>query len=275
MIEVARNLYTDMELRLPPATQTSVAIHLFGRSQVEWTTGSRSSLLYPSRGSVTIVPQGRDGLLRVKGGPSEVLKLGIPGGTFAEWAVREECGRRPSPLLDRLAVKDALVEQLSMALLQEVEQPRCIDTLYTDALTNALVAHLIRCHSEQPGERRPHRVHPLSKLRARKVIDYMEAQLSHAIGLADLARECGTSASHFSAQFRRTFGRSPAQYLLWLRLDRARTLLLQGRTPIADIAHQVGFASASHFSHAFRAKFGSSPRAVRSRGEVLDRPSGT
>ena len=46
--------------------------------------------------------------------------------------------------------------------------------------------------------------------------------------------------------------RARASYYLKLRLDRARTMLLQTTKPILDVAVACGFASASHFSRCYR-----------------------
>ena len=54
-----------------------------------------------------------------------------------------------------------------------------------------------------------------------------------AIALTDLAGLVGLSATQFSLHFRETTGQTPYQFVLDLRLDRARELLVAGRhTPI-------------------------------------------
>ena len=56
------------------------------------------------------------------------------------------------------------------------------------------------------------------------------------------------------------------QYLIHVRLCRAKDLLRDTDYNISDIALQTGFASAAHFAVAFREKFGTSPGEYRKRG---------
>ena len=95
-----------------------------------------------------MVPQGRSGLLRVGGGPWEVLKIGLPDAMFARWAEHDARLWQGHPIVDRFSVCDPLIQQIGLTLLAETERPGTVDTLYRDALSNALIAHLVRRHSE-------------------------------------------------------------------------------------------------------------------------------
>ena len=267
-ISIERVRYGIVEAELPPAPVTSVAIHLSGCSTLEWGAGSHRAIGRPKRGDVIIVPRGRAGSLRVYGDQSEVLKIGVSDAAIAAWAASEERSLERAPLIDRFTVADPLVLAIGLALLGEKECSGVRDTLYHDALSGALMAHLLRCHSEAalaPAD--ASRVYPLSGPRARRALAFMEARMGDAITLRDIAHEVGVSPSHFGAQFRRSFGRTPARHLAWLRLDRARGMLEGGHQPVNEIANAVGFRSVSHFTHAFRAEFGQTPTAWRiSRG---------
>ena len=263
-VSVERTPFGDVEAEIGPAPQTSIAIHLSGRSRLEWGTGAHRLVGRPRRGDVTIVPQGRTGSLRVSGGACEVLKIGLPEDAIRRWADAEHQSIGQGILIDRFAVADPLVQSIGLTLLREAERPGTQDTLYRDALSNALIAHLVRRHSEVTiSTADTARVQPLSEPRARRTVAFMEDCLGAPVTLADLAREMGVSPSHFGAQFRSSFGRTPAQYLTWLRLDRARAMLEQTRVPIAEIASVVGFRSPSHFTQAFRLQFGETPTAWR------------
>jgi len=89
---------------------------------------------------------------------------------------------------------------------------------------------------------------------------YMEDNLGENFTLDELARAAGVSRFHFSRLFRVSTGASPMGYLLYLRVDRAKNMLLRGDRKICEIAMALGFFDQSHFSRTFRRMTGVSPR---------------
>ncbi|MGB6016783.1 MAG: helix-turn-helix transcriptional regulator, partial [Nodosilinea sp.] len=69
----------------------------------------------------------------------------------------------------------------------------------------------------------------------------------------------GMSAHYFSQLFKQSTGFAPHQYVIRCRVERAKTLLAQPHTPIADIAYQVGFAHQSHLNRHFKRLVGVTP----------------
>jgi AraC family transcriptional regulator len=53
------------------------------------------------------------------------------------------------------------------------------------------------------------------------------------------------------------------QYVLYLRMERAKSLLKQRQITISDVAIECGFASKSHFTRLFRQMSGITPKADR------------
>ena len=94
-------------------------------------------------------------------------------------------------------------------------------------------------------------------------IEMMEANIAEPLAQDDLARYVGLSRRQLERLFRKHLGRSPGQYYMELRLDRARHLLYQSEMPIVDVALASGFVSASHFSKCYREMYGRSPRDER------------
>lgn len=94
-------------------------------------------------------------------------------------------------------------------------------------------------------------------------IELMEANIEEPLPQEQLAHYIGLSRRQLERLFRRHMGRTPAQYYLELRLERARHLLYQTDLPIMSIACACGFVSASHFSTCYRQMFGRTPRAER------------
>ncbi|MEO9459075.1 MAG: GlxA family transcriptional regulator [Lentilitoribacter sp.] len=95
------------------------------------------------------------------------------------------------------------------------------------------------------------------------VIEFMEANLSEPLSLAEIAKKVGLSRRQIERLFRTEMGRPPARYYLEIRLDRARHLLMQSSLPIVEVAIACGFISASHFSKCYRETYHKSPQQER------------
>jgi AraC-like DNA-binding protein len=79
-------------------------------------------------------------------------------------------------------------------------------------------------------------------------------------GLAQMAR---LSPYHFLRTFRTVTGVTPHQWLLRARLRDAAEQLATTKTPVTNVALDVGFDDLSNFTRSFRAEFGASPRQYR------------
>lgn len=76
--------------------------------------------------------------------------------------------------------------------------------------------------------------------------------------LAEMIRASGLSASLFRKIFSKTMRVSPGEYLVQLRLQRAKELLGRGQS-ITETAHELGFCSSQYFATVFRKYEGVSP----------------
>ena len=78
-----------------------------------------------------------------------------------------------------------------------------------------------------------------------------------------LAERCGISEVYFRKLFKSHFGQSPKQYILGLRLQKAKLLLLENDRKIWEIAECCGFESNAHFCRIFKDQLGTTPSAYR------------
>ena len=93
-----------------------------------------------------------------------------------------------------------------------------------------------------------------------RAIEAIHDEKAGSTGLRQLAEIAGLSPFHFIGQFRKATGMTPHQYVLSLRIARARRMLLKG-LPAGQVATEVGFADQSHLTRAFRKFVGSTPAA--------------
>ena len=92
--------------------------------------------------------------------------------------------------------------------------------------------------------------------------EYLEAHLSDAIRLTEVARVVGASPAYLTDLFRRVEGVPVHRYLTQLRLSRA-LVDLHHAADLSAFALSLGFSSHSHFTSSFRRAFGCTPSRFR------------
>jgi AraC family transcriptional regulator len=103
----------------------------------------------------------------------------------------------------------------------------------------------------------------LAPWQKRKIDRYVRGNLNRPLKGGNLAEQLSLSAGHFNRAFKETFGESPHAYIVGLRLEMARELMLSTADPLSQIAYACGFADQSHFTKAFRRGVGQTPNAWR------------
>lgn len=88
---------------------------------------------------------------------------------------------------------------------------------------------------------------------------YMKTSIKQKITNEELATVCNISTSYFRRLFTEIFNEAPLQYLIGLRMKKAKELLQSDFTSITDIAKEVGYDDIYHFSKLFKQKNGMSP----------------
>ena len=87
--------------------------------------------------------------------------------------------------------------------------------------------------------------------RVEKVVQYMSEHYQKKLTLQMLADIAGVSVSYLGSIFKEITGTSPINYLMDIRMSRAKTLLLEGTT-VSDTADTVGFSDIHYFSKYFK-----------------------
>ncbi len=95
--------------------------------------------------------------------------------------------------------------------------------------------------------------------------NYLDNNYFDEISLDDLSRKFGISKFHMSREFKRYIGKSPNDYLIDRRLDRAKELLSDSNRTVAEIGQLVGIPNPNHFLYLFKNREGLTPSAFRKR----------
>ena len=95
-----------------------------------------------------------------------------------------------------------------------------------------------------------------------EIINYINENFPKDITLDTIAEHINISKSYLSALFKKHVGVSPYEYLLSVRLDKAKQLLSYGEN-IADACYASGFGDYSHFIQFFKKRVGITPYQYR------------
>ena len=90
-----------------------------------------------------------------------------------------------------------------------------------------------------------------------------------SFSLSELAAAAGYNAAYLSTLFKKSFGLNFREYLLDIRLERAKILLLSTQMKSYEIAQAIGIEDANYFSACFKRKFGVTISEFRSAGGRL------
>lgn len=90
-----------------------------------------------------------------------------------------------------------------------------------------------------------------SRLEINNAIEFMAANLDKSLTLKSISDKACMSVPHFSRVFKDETGTSPNDFLIKLRLEKAKKMLLAGANNISEIADECGFKTAAYFSSTF------------------------
>jgi AraC-like DNA-binding protein len=98
--------------------------------------------------------------------------------------------------------------------------------------------------------------------------DYMSSNLRRSLTLDELSLVAGFAPHHLLRMFKQVFNTTPHKYLMQLRLDQARRLVLNSDEQITDICDAVGFESVTSFSSLYKRNYQLSPLQDRQSSKV-------
>lgn len=92
-----------------------------------------------------------------------------------------------------------------------------------------------------------------------RALDWIHEHINDRFMISDIAEYAGFSPAHFRLLFRRAVGIGPKQYVLALRLQSSKCMLMQDDHTITEVALRAGFNSPQAFSKTFRQFTGVTP----------------
>ena len=157
--------------------------------------------------------------------------------------------------------QDARMQEIMLAIRREAEEHRAGMRHRVRALCTNLVVHVARLLHDRPATARNTAVgHGFAANQAK---EYLRRNFTKQLTLGEIAWHTKVSEEHLSRIFRKVTGQTVFDYLRTIRLETAKTLLINSSKTLTEIAAETGFGSLSLFSRNFSQHIGQSPSAYR------------
>lgn len=236
------------------------------------TVGRRALRKNSYPGTITLIPNGEYAQYTVEG-YSTFLELYLPPSVVKEFCEQHAGTTQGLSIRPLFADEDAWLAGYFQMLQSEIDllraQPQQLDALLLGQAQQLLLAHLFRRYSCLS----PVQLQELTTSKAgyalrphlmKRVIDFIDANLTREVRLSELAALVQISERHFIRAFNAATGRTPYQYVLEKRLHACAKLLRTDQTlSVAAIGASMGFKTASHFAAKFREHFKVTPSHYR------------
>lgn len=161
-------------------------------------------------------------------------------------------------------IYDPLVAHLGTALHTDLCARGLGGDAYATSLLHTLTLHLLLNYSPLvPLPSTPTiRSNGLTLEEVKTIRDFIAAHLHESLTVTRMAAALQMTTTQFRRRFKHTLHLAPHQYVIRQRVERASELLQMGRSSIAQVAHEVGFADQSHLHRHFKRLLGVTPADV-------------
>ena len=260
-----RHAEGDLGEVAPRDTEVIVMVH--GRLRVRRRGDGRIQYHDATPGSVWLCPAGiHEDMIHLYGEVEESLHLYLPPSPLSVTALRE-LDVDPDKVSLRYdgGFHDVTIEQIAQMVRQEMLNPAPAGRMLVDSLAAALGVHILRRYSNLVSESisLPAVRGALDARRLRRVMDYIDSHLGENLSIEVLANEACLSPFHFARAFKAATGTAPHRYVTDRRIEYAKSLIGEGRLPLAEIAELCGFSSQTHLTRWFKRLAGTTPAAYR------------
>lgn len=244
-------------IRLAPVFEHRLLVHA---SPATWSVCRESGQRFlRQHGHIDIVPSGEEGGYDAETSCA-TLEVRVTPGLIDRVAEETDRPLPRSALQPRHMLEDDRISSLAWALDGEQRAAAPAGRLFVDSIGVALATRLLAFTTPMP-----HRPAGLSPAQLQRVFDYVEAHPTGRLTLAALARVAGASSTGLRHWFKLQTGMTVHRYVVRRRVERARTLLLQGELKASEVALASGFAHQSHMARWMRRELGLTPSELLGR----------
>lgn len=248
------------EGKLHALSDSLMVLHRGGPVDITYTVEGKSVGRHIPKGGVFFLPAGHECDVALHAA-LDTTHIYLRSDLFGD----QETGARSvvGELAPMLGEKDAVLAHLGAAVGDTVIGGLPASSLFVDPIVKAIANRFIAINYHTPVAEPGKQTQQLTNRQMHRIRDFVEANLETDIRLDMMAAVCGRSTEYFVRVFKATAGVSPYQYVLNLRIERAKALLGVEGTSIADVALQCGFSHQEHLTRMFRRFTGVTPGRYR------------
>lgn len=170
--------------------------------------------------------------------------------------------------LDIALTKDQIghipMRQSFETCIKEIHERKFGYDIMVNSILSAMLTQVIRIWQE-------HGLNPYANteldqfsMKEFSILEYIDAHSSEHLSVEKLAQKCGMCYSNFAKQFKKQFGKTCKEYIEFIRICKADTMLLYSDKTLDFISQETGFTDASHFIRTYKKIRGITPKQRRS-----------
>lgn len=249
------------EGKLHALSDSLMVLHRGGPVDITYTVGGKSVGRHIPKGGVFFLPAGHECDVALHA-TLDSTHIYLRSDLFAD----SEAGAHNviGGLAPMYGENDAVLAHLAAAVGDTITAGLPASSLFVDPIVSAIANRFIAINYHTPAAEPGKQTQRLTHRQMQRIREFVEANLETDIRLEMMAGICGRSTEYFVRVFKATAGVSPYQYVLNLRIERAKALLGVEGASIADVALQCGFSHQEHLTRMFRRFTGVTPGRYRS-----------
>ncbi len=158
------------------------------------------------------------------------------------------------------------LRHLMQTLISELQSTHELREVLANTLLRAVLVELKRIVTLEVSDIE---TYTRSEQRVRALATMMSSDCGQNWTLSKMADHCGVRRTQLCKIFQKLTSSTPIEYLLRIRIVRAKMLLRSSDIKVIDIAFECGYSSSQYFANSFRHATGMTPSEYRENGVKL------
>lgn len=182
---------------------------------------------------------------------------------FLEGLANSIYGVRQVNFVNYSFTHDVYLKNLLLTFIDEAKNRQGGYELITESIATQVGVYLLRRVKNScpaPEEKKQYS----NKKGINHAIEFIHDNYYRNFSLKEIAQIAHLSPYHFSRIFKAEIGKTPFEYLLEIKIEKAKEHLRRSEKSITEICFDCGFSNVSHFTRTFTSKVGVSPTTFRS-----------